>query len=81
MKYPLPIIDLVEEDKMLTEKDMQDYFAITQMARIMDNKMRKQKFLKTQKGARHLKINRLDYQLQNKLLHQKFYHICQLVKL
>ena len=67
MKYPLPDIEsLVYEDKMLTEEDMRDRFAIVQMSFIMKRKFQK-------KPTR--KLPRLDYTLQNKLLREKFYNI------
>ena len=67
MKYQLPDIDsLVYEEKMLTEEDMKDRFAILQMSFIM-----KRKFSKKPNG----KLPRLDYFLQNKILRQKLTNI------
>ena len=67
MKYPLPDIEsLVYEEKMLTEEDMRDRFAIMQMSFIMKRKFQK-------KPTR--KLTRLDYTLQNKLLREKLSNI------
>ena len=70
MKFPLPDIEsFVYEDKILTEEDMKDRFAIVQMSFIMKNKFSKKK---TQR-----KLPRIDYQLHNKLLRQKFLRIVE----
>lgn len=68
MKFPLPDIEsFVYEDKILTEEDMKDRFAIVQMSFIMKNKFSKKKAQR--------KLPRLDYQLHNKLLRNKFLRI------
>ena len=67
MKYPIPDIEsLVYEEKMLTEEDMKDRFAIVQMSFIMKKKFQR-------KPTR--KLPRLDYTLQNKLLRKKLSNI------
>ena len=68
MKFPLPDIEsFVYEDKILTEEDMKDRFAIVQMSFILKNKFSKKKAQR--------KLPRLDYQLHNKLLRNMFLRI------